>query len=77
MIWQMKIRKLGKRKNGRAATLAVMTGGILVAGVSMGVGSKNVRTQGTRKSTAPPVMAHGKMGQDLFLAIDHRDTKEV
>jgi ankyrin repeat protein len=30
-----------------------------------------------RKSTDAPVMARGKMGQDLFLAIDHRDLAGV
>lgn len=30
-----------------------------------------------RKTTDPPAMAKGKMGQDLFLAIDHRDTAGV
>lgn len=31
----------------------------------------------TRKSTDPPVPPHGKLGQDLFLAIDHRDLPAV
>ncbi|MBS1724331.1 MAG: ankyrin repeat domain-containing protein [Armatimonadetes bacterium] len=31
----------------------------------------------TRKSTDPPIGSKGKMGQDLFLAIDHRDSKGV
>lgn len=31
----------------------------------------------TRKTTDPPVAARGKMGQDLFLAIDHRDIAGV
>src|SRR5437762_136174 len=30
-----------------------------------------------RKTTDPPVAARGKMGQDLFLAIDHRDLAGV
>jgi ankyrin repeat protein len=33
--------------------------------------------QFARSSTDPPVPARGKMGQDLFLAIDHRDTNAV
>lgn len=31
----------------------------------------------SRKSTDPPMAAQGKFGQDLFLAINHRDLKEV
>lgn len=30
-----------------------------------------------RRSNEPPVPARGKLGQDLFLAIDHRDTEAV
>src|SRR5205814_471336 len=30
-----------------------------------------------RKSTDPPIAASGKLGQDLFLAIDHRDLAAV
>lgn len=33
--------------------------------------------QGGRKTTDPPTMAKGNLGQDLFLAIDHRDTAAV
>jgi ankyrin repeat protein len=38
---------------------------------------KSDTAQSTRKSTDPPVAAKGKLGQDLFLAIDHRDVKGV
>ncbi len=31
----------------------------------------------TRRSTDPPSPAKGKLGQDLFLAIDHRDLRQV
>ncbi|HWD39975.1 MAG TPA: ankyrin repeat domain-containing protein [Fimbriimonas sp.] len=31
----------------------------------------------TRKSTDPPVAARGKLGQDLFLALDHQDLQAV
>lgn len=30
-----------------------------------------------RRSTDPPIPARGKLGQELFLAIDHRDTEAV
>ncbi len=30
-----------------------------------------------RKTTDPPIQAQGKLGQDLFLAIDHRDLAQV
>lgn len=39
-------------------------------------GAPSGRHQG-RKSTDPPVAARGKLGQDLFLAIDHRDYSAV
>ncbi|MEZ0325180.1 MAG: ankyrin repeat domain-containing protein [Fimbriimonas sp.] len=32
---------------------------------------------GKRKTTDPPVRAEGRLGQELFLAIDHRDLKQV
>src|SRR6476659_8767380 len=35
------------------------------------------QTEHTRKTTDPPVMSKGKMVQELFLAIDHRDTGGV
>ena len=37
----------------------------------------NSKPTQVRKSTDPPVAAKGKLGQDLFLAIDHRDLKGV
>ncbi len=54
--------------------MALVGGGLMLAGVSLGLSNL---PQGTRKTTDPPVMPTGKMGQDLFLAIDHRDAKEV
>lgn len=57
-------------------------GGFLlgVAGISAAVSSmaglgRDVPT--SRLSTDPPLPAHGKLGQDLFLAIDHRDVNQV
>lgn len=38
---------------------------------------KRTQHQAARKTTDPPVASRGKLGQDLFLAIDHRDTAEV
>ncbi len=35
------------------------------------------QTKSARKTTDPPVPSHGKLGQDLFLAIDHRDLAGV
>jgi ankyrin repeat protein len=31
----------------------------------------------TRKTTDPPAPAQGKYGQDLFLAVDHRDLAKL
>ena len=39
--------------------------------------TKGKAPQSQRKSTDPPTMAHGKLGQDLFLALDHRDLAGV
>ena len=60
---------------------------ILAAGVVAGTLAPTVSTAGSapqggskpaaRKSTDPPVMPEGRYGQDLFLAIDHRNSAEV
>jgi len=52
--------------------------GILgVAACAVSAGWVGVGAQAGRKSTDPPGMPKGKMGQDLFLAIDHRDLQQV
>jgi ankyrin repeat protein len=44
---------------------------------ALSVGAIGYQQKQTRKSTDPPTMPKGKFGQDLFLAIDHRDTLAV
>ncbi|MBI1757017.1 MAG: ankyrin repeat domain-containing protein [Fimbriimonas ginsengisoli] len=46
------------------------------AGLALGSGGKAPHEQG-RKTTDAPIAPRGKMGQDLFLAIDHRDLAGV
>lgn len=57
---------------------------VLVVG-ALGIGAAMASQQGTpaikaahgRASTDPPIPPRGKLGQDLFLAIDHRDLNGV
>jgi ankyrin repeat protein len=49
--------------------LSVVGGVLLTLGVSA--------PSNARRSIDPPVAAHGKLGQELFLAIDHRDLAMV
>ncbi len=74
----MKIRNLAKSPRTRFALLLVLAGNISVAAVVMSTtGLHNLQEKQGRKSTEPPMAARGKMGQDLFLAIDHRDVAQV
>lgn len=49
------------------------------SGFAVAVSASNLtgQTNQGRRSTDPPTMAKGKLGQDLFLAIDHRDNSGV
>lgn len=67
----MKLKQWNKTRKGAAVLLAVL-GGSLVVGAS----PAGQQPQG-RKSTDPPMASRGKMAQELFLAIDHRDTATV
>jgi ankyrin repeat protein len=67
----------------RPTVFSVLASGIAVAvAISSSPASPGDLTQGGkskafRKTTDPPVPAEGKLGQDLFLAIDHRDVATV
>lgn len=58
----------------RVSSFVLLAASIALAATSVSV----LRRQGeNRRSTDPPVAAKGKLGQDLFLAIDHRDSAAV
>lgn len=70
------------RKNSGKMRLNIFTvaiGGIGVAGIAMASFSTAVdgAKQNGRKSTEAPIASRGKLCNELFLAIDHRDTKGV
>ena len=50
---------------------------VAVAGMSAAAYSMAGLGQSTRQSTDPPLPPQGKLGEDLFLAIDHRDLSEI
>src|SRR5437867_4152276 len=50
---------------------------IVVAASSAQENAGQRHVKASRKTTDPPVRAEGKLGQDLFLAIDHRDLPGV
>ena len=67
--------KLPLAFSGRARLFSwfILIGGLATFGLAM-----TSELQGTgRRSNEPPVPARGKLGQDLFIAIDHRDTNAV
>jgi ankyrin repeat protein len=53
-----------------------LIGGLATFGFALSPTSQELQSTG-RRSNKPPVPARGKLGQDLFLAIDHRDTEGV
>ena len=58
----------------------VLAGSLVVAGAWPMAGNTlkgHQQNQGGRKSTDPPIAPHGNLGQDLFLAIDHRSLADV
>lgn len=50
---------------------------VCLAGASAGWSSLANLEPTSRRSTDPPLPPHGKLGQDLFLAIDHRDLAQI
>ena len=50
---------------------------LAAAGMSAAVSSMAGFAQSTRRSTDPPLPPRGKLGQELFLALDHRDLSQV
>jgi ankyrin repeat protein len=83
-IKKMNIRQIIISKSNRTVlplavvcTLGLSVGAIWSTG-AFAVGFSTSSMQGqVRKSTDPPVANEGKLGQDLFLAIDHRNVLEV
>lgn len=80
----MKSSKIKTPYASNPAWRAVLPTALAVAGVtSVAIGVVGVPQQSTspeksqRKTTDPPMLSRGKLGQDLFLAIDHRDLAEV
>lgn len=65
--------------NSRRLTFFAL--GLAVLGVAFASPGNPRKTRSTqkahRKTTDPPVPATGKLGQDLFLAVDHRDVATV
>src|ERR1043166_8973573 len=68
----MKLNGMVSSSKVRIVFWTVMAGSLAVA-----VAAPSRKQGQERKSTDPPVAAKGKLGQDLFLAIDHRDIKGV
>lgn len=56
--------------------LVVATGGVLGISASP-IFAQDAQPKSARRSTDPPMMSKGKLCQDLFLAIDHRDSAQV
>lgn len=71
----MRMRELVHSRNLRFAAWTVVIGSVVAVAVSAPF--QPGKQQQGRKSTDPPVAARGKMGQDLFLAIDHHDLAGV
>src|SRR5437868_6371333 len=67
--------KLPLAFSGRARLFSwfILIGGLATFGFAM---TSELQGSG-RRSNEPPVPARGKLGQDLFIAIDHRDTNAV
>ncbi len=59
------------------SSLAFAAVAFVLASSWHGSRSQTNQIKATRNTTEPPVPARGKLGQDLFLAIDHRDTSAV
>lgn len=72
----MKLRQLTASPKARLIILGVLTGNLAIAAGTLSM-NHIAQQKGSRKSTEAPIMPKGKMGQDLFLAIDHRNTAEV
>src|SRR5579862_357720 len=72
----MMFSRMMRPKAARFAFLTILVGSAATIAASYGFRAMNAAQQ-PRKSTDPPVAARGKMGQDLFLAIDHRDLAGV
>lgn len=71
----MKKQSLGQLPKARLVTFGVAAA-VFALGVASISGARS-QDQQKRKTTDPPTMAKGKLGQDLFLAIDHRDISAV
>jgi ankyrin repeat protein len=79
---EMKLNRAIRSKTWRGAAWVILgscfaVGAMAQSGSVPALSLHQPGVQGQRKSTDPPARATGKLGQDLFLAIDHRDLKSV
>jgi ankyrin repeat protein len=75
---------MNERKSVKAPKTRLLLGTALITSLSLSVTAWSLtdshhrdQVKQVRKSTEPPIAGHGKLGQDLFLAIDHRNINEV
>lgn len=62
----------------KLSTLVLVVGALGIgAAMASQQGTPEVKAAHSRASTDPPIPPRGKLGQDLFLAIDHRDLPVV
>ncbi|MEI8281658.1 MAG: ankyrin repeat domain-containing protein [Armatimonadota bacterium] len=76
----MNINKMAVSPKTRLVLGAVLVGNLSIAAVAWSVTGKTSHVgqeKRGRKSTEAPIAGHGKLGQDIFLAIDHRDLAGV
>ena len=76
----MNMKKMAESPRSRLVLGAILAGNLSIAAVAWsitGISRKHIQEKQARKSTDPPIMAKGKLGQDIFLAIDHRDLPGV
>lgn len=72
---------MGNRNTTRNRAIRAVLGSVLFGSVAMATAvtplSFLLQDQGGRKTTDPPLASRGKLGQDLFMAIDRRDLAAV
>ena len=76
----MNIMKMMESPRTRLILGAFLAGNLSIAAMAWSKSSTNrlrAQEKQVRKSTEPPIAGHGKLGQDIFIAIDHRDLAAV
>ena len=76
----MNITKMMESPRIRLILGAFLAGNLSIAAMAWSESSTNrlrAQEKQARKSTEPPIAGRGKLGQDIFLAIDHRDLAAV